>query len=175
MRAAVLNAVMAIAILTSSASAQDLTLVESDLETGVKLKAQKKYREAIKCFDEVVSINPGDTHAYFAYCNRGAAYTELGEYEKALADLNKAISMNPNEESAFLSRGDLFKKRGLKDKAIEDYSNAISLIEKKDDTHAPAAMKAGLRRDRAKLYLEMGNREMAQKDEDAANKLMQQQ
>jgi hypothetical protein len=36
-------------------------------------------------------------------------------------------------------------------------------------------MKAGLRRDRAKLYLEMGNREMAQKDEDAANKLMQQQ
>ncbi len=175
MRAGLLCAVMAIAILASSAVAENPGLAENELDKGIGLKSQKKYSEAIKCFDHVVSIKQTGTTAYYAYCNRGAAYNELGEYEKALSDLNKAILMNPDTENAFLNRGDLFKKRGLHEKAIADYSSAISLVDKQDNTHAPAAMKAGLHRDRAKLYQAMGHRELAQQDEDAAIKLMQRQ
>jgi len=173
MRAGLLCAVMAIAILSSSAAAESPGPADYELDKGVGLKSHKKYSEAIKCFDHVVSINPNGTTAYYAYCNRGETYTEVGEYEKALSDLNKAILMIPDNEVAFLSRGDLFKKRGLNDKAIADYSSAIALVDKQDNTHAPAAMKAGLHRDRAKLYQAMGNQELAQKDEDAATKLMQ--
>src|SRR5262249_24124663 len=48
------------------------------------------------------------------YRLRGAAYVIRGEYDNAIADLDAAIRLNPEDPEAFTSRGDAYaKKAGL--------------------------------------------------------------
>src|SRR5262245_65693937 len=49
-----------------------------------------------------------------SYTLRGAAYIIRGEYDRAIADLNEAIHLNPKDPEAFTTRGDAYaKKAGL--------------------------------------------------------------
>jgi tetratricopeptide (TPR) repeat protein len=65
--------------------------------------------------------------AYEAYLNRGAAYYDKGEYDKSIADNNRAIELNPNNEGAYNNRGNAYNDKGEYDKAIADYNRAIEL------------------------------------------------
>ena len=49
-----------------------------------------------------IQLNPND---YYAYTNRGLAYNNLKQYERAIQDLNKAIQINPNYDYAYINRG----------------------------------------------------------------------
>jgi tetratricopeptide (TPR) repeat protein len=65
-----------------------------------------------------------------AYSGRGSIYTDLKDYQKALADYNKAIELEPNNArySFFYSgRGWLYQTLKQYDKAIADYSKGIEL------------------------------------------------
>jgi formylglycine-generating enzyme required for sulfatase activity/tRNA A37 threonylcarbamoyladenosine biosynthesis protein TsaE len=74
--------------------------------------------------DKAIKINPNDK---VAYNNRGVAYYNLKEYQKALNDFNKAIELDCNFKSAYLNRGSsCFNMKDYK-KAIEDYDKAILL------------------------------------------------
>jgi tetratricopeptide (TPR) repeat protein len=53
------------------------------------------------------------------YNNRGWAYLEIGQLDKALTDLNKAIEIAPNFGKAFANRGSYYMK-------LKDYSHAIA-------------------------------------------------
>jgi tetratricopeptide (TPR) repeat protein len=59
--------------------------------------------------------------------NRGLAYTDTGEYDRAIEDFDLAIKINPNNASAFSGRGRGFAIKGQYDRAIEDYDQAIKL------------------------------------------------
>jgi tetratricopeptide (TPR) repeat protein len=48
---------------------------------------------AISDYSRAISIDPGE---YYFYYRRGVAYAKLGNYQKALADLEKAINVSPN-------------------------------------------------------------------------------
>jgi lipoprotein NlpI len=61
-----------------------------------------------------------------AYCNRSAAFSDLGRYEEALHDADKAIQLAPNEASLLACRAEDYFQAGQFDKSIADYSNAIS-------------------------------------------------
>jgi lipoprotein NlpI len=67
-----------------------------------------------------------------AYYKRGDAYYEEGEYEKAIADYNKAAELDPNHADAYYSRGCAYAEEGEYEKAIADYNKAIEL----DSNHA---------------------------------------
>jgi tetratricopeptide (TPR) repeat protein len=54
------------------------------------------------------------------YTLRGAAYIIRGEYDRALADLNKAIRLNPKEPEAFTTRGDAYAKKAGVARVIRD-------------------------------------------------------
>ena len=60
--------------------------------------------------------------------NRAIAYSQEGEYSKALSDYNKAIAIDPNLTVAYLNRGVTYRQLGEYDKAISDYSKAIELF-----------------------------------------------
>ena len=64
-------------------------------KAGILLKT-KKFDEAIDSYNKAIQLMPGQPS--FIY-NRGCAYCLRGDNAKALADLDKAISMNPQFKS----------------------------------------------------------------------------
>jgi Tfp pilus assembly protein PilF len=54
-------------------------------------------------------------------------FRDRGEYDRAIADCNEAIRVQPNGFQGYDLRGFLFEKKGETDKAIADYRRALSL------------------------------------------------
>jgi tetratricopeptide (TPR) repeat protein len=63
----------------------------------------------------------------FAYKNRGFAYDDKRDFDKAISDFNEAIRLDPNNAPAHTGRGFAYGSKGNLDKAISDYSEAIRL------------------------------------------------
>jgi tetratricopeptide (TPR) repeat protein len=61
------------------------------------------------------------------------------ESDKAIADCNQAIRLEPNDTNAFFNRGYAYKAKGRYDRAIEDYDQAIRL----NPNHADAINNRG--------------------------------
>lgn len=59
--------------------------------------------------------------------NRCSEWNEKQESDKAFADCNEAIRLNPNYALAFFNRGIAYKAKGQYDRAIEDFNQAIRL------------------------------------------------
>ena len=59
--------------------------------------------------------------------NRGVAYHELGEYQLAIQDFNKAIQLDPNYALAYHHRGNAYRELGIKGKAYADKMQACYL------------------------------------------------
>jgi lipoprotein NlpI len=61
--------------------------------------------------------------------NRGADFTELGQYQQQqeIQGYNKAISLKPDNAETYYNRGIAFSKIGQYQNAIKDYNEAISL------------------------------------------------
>ena len=62
-----------------------------------------------------------------SYNNRGLAYNKLKEHEKAIADYNKVIALDPEYARAYNNRGTAYGKLKKHEKAFEDYNKAIAL------------------------------------------------
>src|SRR5665647_2576040 len=76
------------------------------------------------------SINSGKWKGrYLAafYSNRAAAYHDKGDLDRAIADYNEAIRLDPKHAKAFFGRGIAFSDKGDNDRAIADFNEAIRL------------------------------------------------
>ena len=62
-----------------------------------------------------------------AFNNRGLAYANAGQNDKAIADLGQAIDFDPQMATAYLNRGAAYENKGEHERGIADYSRAISL------------------------------------------------
>lgn len=62
-----------------------------------------------------------------AYNNRGNAYDNLKEYDKAIEDYDKAIELDPKFAYTYNGRGITYYKKGNYDKAKKDFDYAIKL------------------------------------------------
>ncbi|MBI5031756.1 MAG: tetratricopeptide repeat protein [Chloroflexi bacterium] len=58
---------------------------------------------------------------------RGVLYLDEKDFDRALADLNKALQLSPNYDRAFYYRGLTYKSIGDSAKAIADFKQAASL------------------------------------------------
>lgn len=61
------------------------------------------------------------------YNNRGDAFAELGDTDRALSDFGEAIQLDPQYAKALLNRGAVRSRRGELDAAIGDYTQAFRL------------------------------------------------
>ncbi|MFZ1990264.1 MAG: tetratricopeptide repeat protein, partial [Alphaproteobacteria bacterium] len=68
------------------------------------------------------------------FYNRGIAYRDKGDYDRAIADYTQAIRLKPDYAKAFNNRGLAYYNKGDYDRAIADYTQAIRL--KPDDADA---------------------------------------
>ena len=55
------------------------------------------------------------------------AYADKQEYDRAIADYDEAIRLNPEVATAFNNRGNAYADKHLYDRAIADYDEAIRL------------------------------------------------
>ena len=84
----------------------------------------KRYREAVRHFTNVIQQNP---EAAEAYGGRGLAYLSIRALDKALADFNRAIELNQRYAEAYNGRSAVYRARGDFDNAIADSNKAIRL------------------------------------------------
>ena len=61
------------------------------------------------------------------HSNRGIAYGKAGDYDRAIADFDAALRINPNHVRAYLNRGNANFARRDFDRAIADFGQAIRL------------------------------------------------
>ena len=59
--------------------------------------------------------------------NRGVSFSELGRYERAIEDFNRALEINPRYALAYNNRGAAYAKKGDLDRAISDFNRAIEI------------------------------------------------
>ena len=62
-----------------------------------------------------------------AYTNRGSAYDDLHDEDRAIADQNEAIRIDPKLDLAFNNRANAYGRKGEIDRALADYDEAIRL------------------------------------------------
>jgi lipoprotein NlpI len=62
-----------------------------------------------------------------AYFNRGVALQAKGETDRAIADYDEAIRLNPKSAGAYNNRGHAQRAKGDNDRAIADFDQAIRL------------------------------------------------
>lgn len=80
---------------------------------------------AIACWSAVLKLDPKDAAAWFS---RGASYDQSGKADKALADYNEAIRLNPNNLDPNALRAELIKNRGPSANLSADRTGAIRLM-----------------------------------------------
>jgi tetratricopeptide (TPR) repeat protein len=88
-------------------------------------------RPELSVLEECTSLiqsNHGDRRALAElYVLRGQTYDSLNDHEHGVADYNKATSIDPTYDMAFIMRGNLFFQEGRFEQAIQDFSQAIEL------------------------------------------------
>jgi tetratricopeptide (TPR) repeat protein len=96
-----------------------------------------------------------------AYINRGIAYNNLGQHQRAIEDYNEAFRLKPDHVLAYANRGLAYDNLGQYQRAIEDYNEAIRL---KPD-HALAYYNRGV------VYGKLGQQQRAIEDYNEAIRL----
>lgn len=62
-----------------------------------------------------------------AYYHRSIAYRIKGQYDRAIADYDSVLRLDPKNAAIFISRGNTYRAMGESDHAIADYGEAIRL------------------------------------------------
>jgi len=117
-------------------------------------KNSKNYQNALNAFTRAIELNLKPTVDANVFYERGFVYSQLEKYKEAIADLNKALEIDPKISSAFSFRGQAHFELGNYQQAINDYNKAIELNPKS----AWAYYNRGL------AYVNLGNYQQAIKD-----------
>jgi tetratricopeptide (TPR) repeat protein len=124
---------------------------------------QEDGAKAVRLYTRAISKDKNNVEAYW---RRGNEYYKMKEYDKSIADLNKAISI----EAAF-NNGYLFGDRGNTKEAmndlkgaIEDYTKALFFCK----TNEPSTPRENFYFYRGRTHIKLGDTASAIKDTDSA-------
>jgi tetratricopeptide (TPR) repeat protein len=93
---------------------------------GLLNNIRGQFRKAIADFDKAYSISGGGTKVNILI-NRGISHLRDETPEKALADFEEALTINPRSSSAYSYRGFVNHRQGNYADAIADFNKAIDL------------------------------------------------
>jgi Flp pilus assembly protein TadD len=92
-------------------------------DRGGLLSTYGNDQAAIKAYLKSLELDPGRSQTHF---NLGVSYGETGQYELALASINRAIELNPTNGLYYYGRARVHLLAGEEDKALEDLKRAAA-------------------------------------------------
>jgi tetratricopeptide (TPR) repeat protein len=108
-----------------------LTTDTDPLAEGRACLERKEYRPAVKALNQVIRATPTAE----AYRLRARAYLGRGNPEKALADLDQVIRLEPRVGTNLAERGHAHATLGNHDRAINDFTQAVQLSDRSAGTY----------------------------------------
>lgn len=102
---------------------------EGQLLIGEIHEDAKNYDKAVEAYTKLIEIDPAHIAGYL---KRYQAYLAKNDFEKALADANKIVDIQPAQ--GYILKGDALAKLGKSEEAIKSYGDALG----HDPTNATA-------------------------------------
>lgn len=100
--------------------------VEALVNRGLLNAKSNKFTEAIADYSAALGNAPTQVQPMILN-NRAFAEWKTGQLDKALEDLNKALSLNPNYPFAYNTRAAIYQQTGQQDKAVADLNKVRQL------------------------------------------------
>jgi Flp pilus assembly protein TadD len=118
-----------------------------DLRAGNGSFRDGKYDDAVQAYTRaILSGQLGAEALAVTFNNRGVAYGELGDFDRAIGDYTQALGLKPDDPTSIRNLRVGYVKRGVAeanlsdfDKALADYGKAIEL----DPSHPLAYLRRG--------------------------------
>lgn len=100
-------------------------------KTAAKKESVPDSEKIQKCTAVIDAAAKGDKkaakHLAAARFHRGVAYNRIDDHDKALADLDQAVTLKPKFSRAWYQRGNVYSDKGMFDQAIADYDRVLGL------------------------------------------------
>jgi tetratricopeptide (TPR) repeat protein len=112
-------------------------LAEQDYNKGLEALKKNDSYSAIDLFSKCLFTKPGFDKAL---ANRAIAYTNIKKYSEALVDINKAITITPQNPDNYFNKSVIFLRLNLKDSQNVALDNCLKL----NGEHAEASYYKGL-------------------------------
>jgi tetratricopeptide (TPR) repeat protein len=94
---------------------------------GDAYQALNKNDAAIKDFSDAIALNPQHENIKFVYANRGWAWQNKADYQKASQDFYAALAVDAKFAPAYYGRAQSWDKLGNSERALEDAKEALRL------------------------------------------------
>jgi len=121
------------------------------MEMGISKVSAGEYEEALKLFDACCKAAK---RAPLPFLNRGKLFLIMGKLDKAAADVEKAIKLDPSLQEAHLALGIIERMRGDYDRGIKELNIALEMA-----PNDPSALM-----NRAQLFFDAGRADLALED-----------
>ncbi|KAJ2245803.1 Small glutamine-rich tetratricopeptide repeat-containing protein 2 [Coemansia sp. RSA 1797] len=108
----------------SGPSDEDRMRADAFKAEGNSFVTQKNYKNAIDAYTRAIDL-VSDTAVY--YGNRAAAYSQNGEYEKAVADAKQALKIDPSYSKGYSRLGLAHYGLGQYKEAADAYTDGLAL------------------------------------------------
>lgn len=143
-RQAIMAGGLALSLLAAPAT---LAAGLDEVQAGNDAFSAGRYEAAVEAFTRGILAGDLDPEALaIAFNNRGVAYGELGDFDRAIADYGKALELQPQDPTAIknlriahIRRGGTAANLGEIETALAEYSRAVEL----DPTHPMALIRRG--------------------------------
>ena len=106
------------------AVAQNPLYVDQCINSGGRFSVEVQIEG---CSAAIRSGRWGGKELVWAYYNRGHAWTDKGDIDRAIADYDETIRLDPKNANAHNNRGMAWRAKGDLDRAMADYDQAIRL------------------------------------------------
>jgi uncharacterized protein YbaP (TraB family) len=105
-------------------SADEENEIKNWYDRGVLFSVYGNEKVAIQYFQKVIDRDPKRSDAYF---QMGVSYGELGEYQKAVSLIDKAIGLNSEKGVYYYGRARIYLLAGQKETALKDFRQAAAM------------------------------------------------
>ena len=100
---------------------------ERDQRTGASPDSGRKQAPSPDPGRKAAPSPAADPKDAAGYNKRGIAWSEKRDYERAIADYNEALRLNPQYHFAYYNRGNAWRSKRDYERAIADYSEALRI------------------------------------------------
>ncbi len=102
----------------------DQKSLESLYHQGVSFASRGNFREAIECYDKILTINPKNG---LTWNMKGIALASIGKFSEAINCHDKAIEINPGDSLAWNNKGLDLAEIGQFSETIRCYDRALEI------------------------------------------------